>query len=426
MKFRMKIWQFIIGLCAVIILTRVGLVVSSLELFYKFLLMLFTDFSFAAERLSFGFIDANASAILLIVIPAIIYWKRNALKIFTSGIGFTSATIIILLAFFLFAPVIAGTNPDFEKNLGVTKLLPPMSSVKFLETREANNNISREQNFLNLESNVVKKTFNDKIIFIDSMQSGGQLKYFQKGKATLIDSAALKMKNGRPVTGNKIFIFGTDELGRDIFARLVYGARISLFVGLGAVLITLILGLILGFIAGFSGGIIDSLLSRLTDMLLAFPVIFLIVLILALFGNNLLAVILVLGFSGWMSLFKIVRGEVISLKDKEYFISAKMIGLPVSSLLLKEVFPVIAASVVVNLIFQYGNVILAEAALSFLGLGTGGSYPSWGQMIEAGQSYLTSGWWMILFPGLILFFTLFAANNLGKEISLYFNPRLRR
>ena len=102
-----------------------------------------------------------------------------------------------------------------------------------------------------------------------------------------------------------------------------------------------------------------------------------------------------------------------------------MIGLSKYKLLMNEVFPVIAASIVVNLVFQYGNVILAEAALSFLGLGTGNSYPSWGQMIEAGQSYLTSAWWMIFFPGVILFITLFAANNLGKEINTYFNPRIK-
>ena len=161
-------------------------------------------------------------------------------------------------------------------------------------------------------------------------------------------------------------------------------------------------------------------------MFLAFPVIFLIILILALFGNSLFTVIFVLGFSGWMSLFKIVRGEVISLKNKDFFITAQLVGLNKKSLLLKEVLPVITAPIVVNLVFQYGNVILAEAALSFLGLGTGSSYPSWGAMIEAGQNYLSQAWWMIFFPGITLFFTLFAANNLGREINSYFNPRLAK
>ena len=125
-----------------------------------------------------------------------------------------------------------------------------------------------------------------------------------------------------------------------------------------------------------------------------------------------------------MSLFKIVRGEVISLKNKDYFISARLAGLTKTRLLTKEILPVIIAPVIVNLVFQYGNVILAEAALSYLGLGTGSSYPSWGAMIESGQNYLSQAWWLILFPAMALFFTLLAANNLGKEINTYYNPRL--
>ena len=125
-----------------------------------------------------------------------------------------------------------------------------------------------------------------------------------------------------------------------------------------------------------------------------------------------------------MSLFKIVRGEVISLKNKDYFISAKLIGLSKTKLLFKEVVPVILPPVIVNLVFQYANVILAEAALSYLGLGTGNLYPSWGAMIEAGQNYLSQAWWMIFFPGLILFLTLYTANNIGKELNIYFNPRV--
>jgi peptide/nickel transport system permease protein len=144
-----------------------------------------------------------------------------------------------------------------------------------------------------------------------------------------------------------------------------------------------------------------------------------------LFGNSLPSVIVVLGFSGWMSLFKIVRSEVISLKNKDFFVSAQLIGLSNTKLLLKETVPYIFRPVVVNLVFQYGNIILAEAALSYLGLGTGSSYPSWGSMIEAGQNYLSQAWWMILFPGLALFFALFAANSLGRKISSYFNPQIK-
>ena len=139
-----------------------------------------------------------------------------------------------------------------------------------------------------------------------------------------------------------------------------------------------------------------------------------------------LAVIIVLGFSGWMSLFKIVRSEVISLKQKDFFISARMIGLSQSQLLFKEVLPILLTPIVVNLVFLFGGVILAEAALSYLGLGTGSSHPSWGSMIDAGQNYLKNAWWMILFPGIALILTLYSANDLGQKIKIYFNPQLKK
>jgi peptide/nickel transport system permease protein len=134
----------------------------------------------------------------------------------------------------------------------------------------------------------------------------------------------------------------------------------------------------------------------------------------------------VLGFSGWMSLFKIVRSEIIALKGKDYFLTAKLLGVTNFNLIFSEMLPVISASVIVNLIFQFGNVILAESALSYLGLGTGGIYPSWGSMIQSGQSYITTAWWMILFPGLALFFTLFMTNSLGNIVKVMFNPRLKK
>lgn len=429
MKFKIKIWQFIISICAVIFIARASEIFNSINLLLKYLKLFFTNTSATSAALAqfnFSLADIFISLVLIISTPVYIYFKRKNSKILQRGLDFTSGSILLLLTFFIFAPIISVTNPDFEKDLSVTKLLPPFSKVKTLNlVKEENGSSDRLAQFLKLKNEVIKRSYDENIIFVDSVKNGSTVTYYQKERAFQIDSSKVKYAGRKLFVGKKIFLLGTDELGRDIFSRLVYGARVSLFVGLGAVIITMAFGLMLGFSAGFFGGWIDSSLSRFTDMLLAFPMIFLIILILALFGNSLISVIAVLGFSGWMSLFKIVRGEVISIKNKEYFITAKMIGLSNYKLLIKEVLPVITASVVVNLVFQYGNVILAEAALSFLGLGTGGSYPSWGQMIEAGQSYLTSAWWMIFFPGITLFITLFTANNLGKEINAYFNPRIK-
>jgi peptide/nickel transport system permease protein len=148
------------------------------------------------------------------------------------------------------------------------------------------------------------------------------------------------------------------------------------------------------------------------------------VLILALFGSSIFSVIIVLGISGWMSLFKIVKSEVLSIKQKDFFATAELVGLNKSKLLAKEIFPVIITPVLVNLIFLFSNVILAEAALSYLGLGSGNSYPSWGSMISSGQEYITKAWWLIAFPGLALILTLFTFNSAGKMFGKVFNRRV--
>jgi peptide/nickel transport system permease protein len=197
-----------------------------------------------------------------------------------------------------------------------------------------------------------------------------------------------------------------------------------LLVGFGSVILSLLIGMGFAFVAVQKGGVVDLILSRLTDLFLSFPTIFLVIIILALFGSNILSVIIVLGLSGWMSLFKVVKTEMASIKKKDYFISAELMGLRNTNLLIREILPVIIAPVIVNLIFQFSNVILAESALSYLGLGTGTSYPSWGAMIEAGQEYITKSGWMIFLPGIILIVTLQSINSIGRQINKFYNPRL--
>ncbi len=422
-RIHLKVWHLIIFSFAVLFLLRFNFIINSVLLAIQTIRLIFVAPSFVLPQINFQFADPLVSSVLVIIIPIIILFNHGA-EFFEKKINFTSVVIVILSIFFFLAPLAAGTNPDFQKNLSVTKLLPPFSRVKILHLKSENGTVSDKNYFFLLKKLVVKRSFDERLVFADSIVNSSNVICYQGGFAAKFPKEQVEFRQGKPVVSSRIFLLGTDEYGRDIFSRLIYGARISLFVGLGSVLVSLVLGISLGFAAGYPGGITDSLLSRVTDMFLAFPVIFFIILIIALFGNSIVSVIFVLGFSGWMSLFKIVRGEVISLKNKDYFITARLTGLTRTRLLTKEILPVIIAPVIVNLVFQYGNVILAEAALSYLGLGTGSSYPSWGAMIESGQSYLSQAWWMILFPGLALFFTLLAANNLGKEINTYFNPRL--
>lgn len=426
MTLRLKTWHLIAAICLLLLVLRYNLVIKTYSLLILFSRILIGDYSKAIYQIDFSLIDYFVSAIFIIVIPILVILLRRRIKLFSITLNFTSSIIIILGSFFIFAPLAVSSNPNFQQNISETKLLPPFSSVEIIHLkRDVKTAQTLFDKFVNLKNEVVKNTFDESIIFADSLSISKNATAFQKSSRIVLPNNTILFSDGLPVITRKYFLLGTDEFGRDIYSRLIYGARISMFVGLGSVIISLLLGVSLGFLAGYPGGFIDTIISRITDMFLSFPAIFFVILILALFGNSLFTVILVLGFSGWMSLFKIVRGEVISIKQKDFFISAKMTGLSNYSLLTKEILPVILAPVVVNLVFQYGSVILAEAALSFLGLGTGSFYPSWGAMIEAGQNYLTQAWWMIVSPGLCLFITLFTANNLGREIQLYYNPRLK-
>ena len=420
---KFKIWQCVFIISLILIIIRFDLLLNTVLLIFYFIRLSFYDFGTAYNQLSFNLLDAVVS-LTAIAVPIAVFIKRNKIKLLGRNLDFTSLILIMLGFFFVYAPLVGEYNPDFQKNLSVTKLLGPFSSKKVLHLKQAPLLENPVTGYLNVKNRVIKKSYNENIILADSIIVNNKIIYYQDGIKYILDKSRVETENGAPVISTNYYLFGTDELGRDIFTRLIYGARVSLFVGLGSVIVSFILGLGMGFIAGYSGGFINSFFNRISEMFLVFPVLFLIILILALFGNSIISIIVILGFSGWMSLFKIVRGEVLSIKEKDFFITARLIGLTHKDLLFKEVLPVILAPVVVNLVFQYGNVILAEAALSFLGIGTGGVYPSWGAMIEAGQNYLSQAWWMIFFPGLFLSVTLYTANNLGKKLQVYFNPRL--
>ena len=427
MKSGIKIIHWIVIIWLSIAILRIDLIIDYLSLIFSFFGLLIRDYSSALTFLNFGLVDASLSVILfLLIIPVLIIFRKR-LRFLTTRLNFSFAFLIVLGFVFLFAPILTNENPEFSKNLSVSKLLPPLSSLKQIELiNHQEQNLSDAETFRNESEKIIKPPFSNNIVLADSIILADQVIYYQKNVAYEIDRNMLLNESGIPIVKDKFFLLGTDEFGRDLFARLIYGTRISITVGIGAVILSFIIGILLGFVAGYRGGLLDVLLNRFTEMFLAFPVIYLIVLILALFGSSIFSVIIVLGISGWMSLFKIVKSEVLSIKQKDYFATAELVGVNKFQLLKREIFPVIITPVLVNLVFLFSNVILAEAALSYLGLGTGNSYPSWGSMISSGQEYITKAWWLIAFPGLALILTLFTFNSSGRLLGKAFNPRIKQ
>lgn len=427
MKYKIKVWHYFVFLCLALIVIRILAIWGVLSLLLSHIILAFDDFRSAVNQLNFNLLDNYLSAILLLLLPTIVFLNFKHKKIFQAKLDFSAFVLASLIFMFIFSPLITYIHPEFQKNVSVTKLLPPLSKVIYLKFEPTHQKeISSFDKFIKLKNEVINLPFDENLVFVDSIQLKEQIFFFQNNKVTQISIDSLKAINVNPLLNKRFFLLGTDEFGRDILSRLIYGARVSIFVGICAVSLAFLIGFVLGFISGYWGSFIDIYLNRISDTFLSFPTIFLIIVILALFGNSMFAVITVLGFSGWMSLYKIVRSEVISLKQKDYFITAKMIGLSTKQLLLREVLPIILTPIVVNLVFLFGSVILAEAALSYLGLGVGANYPSWGGMIDAGQNYLNDAWWMIFFPGSALILTLYAAYDVGQKIKVYFNPLLKK
>jgi peptide/nickel transport system permease protein len=225
--------------------------------------------------------------------------------------------------------------------------------------------------------------------------------------------------------GSWAFPLGCDHLGRDILSRLIYGSRISLLVGLTAVAISGILGVSLGLLAGYYGGRLDTVVMRLVDVQLAFPFILLAITVVAVLGAGFRNVIIVLGVAGWMVYARLVRGEVLALREKEFIAAAHALGVPNSTIIPRHLLPNVLTPVIVVGTFSIATNIITEASLSFLGLGVEPSIPTWGAMLSDGRAYIGRAWWLTTLPGLAILVTVLAINLLGDWLRDRFDPRLR-
>jgi ABC-type dipeptide/oligopeptide/nickel transport system permease subunit len=232
--------------------------------------------------------------------------------------------------------------------------------------------------------------------------------------------------DGLPRGPSGTFWLGTDDLGRDILVRIAYGARVSLLVGVVSTALTVAVGVALGLAAGFLGGVVDTLLARLIDVVLSVPFLLVAIALVSITGPSLTVTILVIGFFSWASVARIVRGQVLSLREREFVESARSLGAGDLRIMTVDILPNVMAPVIVYASLLIPVVIVVEATLSFLGLGLAPPTADWGGMISEAQNYYTTAWWFIIFPGAALLITTIAFNLLGDGVRDAFDPRADR
>lgn len=225
--------------------------------------------------------------------------------------------------------------------------------------------------------------------------------------------------------GTRLHVLGTDDLGRDVLSRIVYGSRVTLIVGVAAVAVSTGIGVVLGLIAGFGGGRVDAVISGLVDTWLAVPSLLIAVTIAGLLGASVLNLILVLGITRWVVYTRVTRGEVLTLRGLEFVQAARSLGAGSARVLFRHILPNVLSSVLVISTLNWAQVILTEAALDYLGLGVPPNIPTWGAMLSDGRPYLAVAWWLAVLPGVAIVCAVLGINLLGDWLRDYLDPRLR-
>jgi peptide/nickel transport system permease protein len=240
-----------------------------------------------------------------------------------------------------------------------------------------------------------------------------------------MDPTAAVLRSRLALPFGEVHLLGADAIGRDILSRIVYGARVSLIVGVASVAIAVVIGTLIGLVAGYFGGLVDAVLMRLADIQLAFPFILLAITVIAVIGPGLWKVVMVMALTQWVQYARIVRGQTLSLREKDFVTAADGLGASHGRIMFRHILLNALTPVTVLVTLGIANNILLEAGLTFLGLGVDPTIPSWGGMLADGRNYIERAWWVATFPGLAITVTVLGFNLLGDWLRDRLDPRMR-
>ena len=360
---------------------------------------------------------------------------------------YAAAVIFILYSFAFLAPFIAPFSPYDQQDFLVTAYQPPFARLSALVLKQPKTLVIPLQRgsgtTVELANSLISdfqslKTRNEpnSIKFVNEYRIDGDRVVYRQGIRTktiaISELVGTKKVNTLAVGSKKpdyvvtrTFIFGTDQYGRDILSRVIYGSKISLSIGFLVVLISVTLGTVIGVSSGYFGGWIDAVMMRIVDVLIAFPALFLILIIIATFGNSIYLIVITLSFTGWMGVARIVRSQVLSLKEQEFILAAQSLGLSNLRIIFRHLAPNTLTPVIIAATLRIGSIILTEAGLSFLGLGVQPPTPSWGNIINEGRDSLLNYWWISTFPGIAILTTVVCFNLIGDGVRDALDPRMR-